>query len=183
MQPGGRASFEPFQPQTQILQLQAQLVFRRLVQTTATDHFFADKYFAAQEGPGGQNYRFCRQKPRFLTKNTRNSVIFDRKRGNLVLDQHQPLLSLQNLLHPDGIGWFVALHPVGAHRWAFAAVQHPKLDSRAIRVERNFAAQGIQLKHHVRFGYTADGRIARHPGGRGWIHGDQSHRGSQASGG
>ena len=38
-------------------------------QAAGADDGFPDEYFAAQEGPGGQNDRFGLQKTRFLAKN------------------------------------------------------------------------------------------------------------------
>ena len=83
------------------------------------------------------------------------------------------VLGLQNGTHAGGIGGFVALSSVGANSRAFPHVENPELDARAVRVQGHFAAQGIQLKHHMRFGHSADGGIAGHSGHGAQIHGDK----------
>jgi len=79
---------------------------------------------------------------------------------DLVLNEFQMLLGIENSLHSIGIGRFVTLYAISLNSRPFASVQNAELDSRAIGIEGHFAPKGIKFKNHMRFGHTADGRIA-----------------------
>ena len=179
VQPRRRAGLEAFHPEAQILQLEAQAVFGRLVEASAADDGLADVDFAAQEGSGGQHDGFGGQKARFLAKNARNPVVFDLHGLDLVGDEGQVVLGLQDGVHAGGIGRLVALDPVSADGGAFAAIEHPELDSGAVGVQRHLAAEGVEFEDHVRFGDAADGRIAGHPRRGQRIHRDQGRADAQ----
>jgi hypothetical protein len=80
----------------------------------------------------------------------------------LILQQRQVWLVEDNGLHPAGIVRFVALHAVGSDGRTSTRVEHPVLQPGEIRVNRHFAAKGIQFEYKVGLCQPPYRRVARH---------------------
>ena len=89
---------------------------------------------------------------------------------------------LELALHPELVGLLVALGAGRAHRRTLGGIEHPKLDSGGIGVERHRATQRIDLPDHVAFGQSADGRVAGHLANGVEILGQHRHLGAETRG-
>ena len=86
------------------------------------------------------------------------------KPSDLSLEDSQPGLQLTKMLHPELVGFLVALGPGGLDGRALGRVQQPKLDAGHVGGHAHLSPQGIDLADDVALGLAPDGGVTAHLG-------------------
>jgi hypothetical protein len=95
-----------------------------------------------------------------------DNVSFDDQRLDFILDQNQPILIPERLLHRMGIEFAIGLRARAANGRPLRPIQHPELNARAIRDPTHESIKRIDLSDKVTFAKTPNRRIARHGANR-----------------
>ena len=136
---------------------------RRLVAAAAALHAgHAEMQQTPQEGARAYNHRarcefHAQRSPYAADLSMMHQNVHD-----LGLLQRQVRLVLADPLHVVLVRCAVSLGARGMHRRAFRAVQHPKLNARAVNAAAHFAAQRVNLAHQLAFRHASDGGVTRH---------------------
>ena len=160
--PRRRPGLEPAERKAEALQRQRQSDRRRLPDPAGRRLPFADMDQPAQKRPGGQHHRGGRQLPAVLEAQPRDLPGRHHEIVGLAFDHRQVFGRRDRRLHGGGIALAIRLGARPAHRRTLAAVEHPELDSAAVRDAAHEPVERIDLADQVALAQTADRRIARH---------------------
>lgn len=191
VEPWRRPGFEAIQRETHSVQRAAQSRRGSFSRASSGGLRFASVHDRLQERAGRQDHR-----RRVIDRVPANSHPDDSLIGQAVLSvgdrfcdqvldgflpQVKVGLGLDPILDEVLVGLFVRLSTGAVHRRAFAAVEHPKLDSRGVDRFAHQAAQGVDFADDLTFGDSTDGWVAGHLPDRVQIRRQESRFGAQAS--
>jgi hypothetical protein len=106
-------------------------------------------------GPGSINHPKARPDAHHL-------IIFHQNLGCVPLMQIQVNLILQDPLHAELVGFFVALSPWSLDARTLPGIEHSELNPGGIGVPTHDSTQSIDLPDQVAFGQSPNGWIAGH---------------------
>ena len=97
-----------------------------------------------------------------MGQHTAHRVVVDNQIVHALLKQAQMRFSVKATADRAAVQHPVGLGPGGSNGRTFARVQHPKLNTRAVRSLRHGATKGIDLAHQMTFADAPNGRITGH---------------------
>ena len=97
-----------------------------------------------------------------MGQHTAHRVVVDNQIVHALLKQAQMRFSVKATADRAAVQHPVGLGSGGSNGGTFAQVQHPKLNTRAVRGLRHGATKGVNLAHQMTFADAPDGRITGH---------------------
>ena len=140
---------------------------------------------AFEEGARGDDNSTCPPRPARLaddsghTSNTIRSVLDDEV-FNAVLDQREVRILTQNILHRLAIELAISLRAGASDGGTLRPVEHPELDTAAIRRAAHDAIERIDFTDQMSLAQPANGRVAGHLPDGGKLVGDQGGLGPES---
>jgi hypothetical protein len=116
----------------------------------------------AQKGPRGHDHSASAKLQIEVGTTPQHPARLEDKPGDGRLKHVQVGLQLQRVLEPKLIGLLIALRSRRLDGGPLRLVQQSKLDAGDIGVDRHFAAQGVDLPHHLSLGLSANRGVAAH---------------------
>ena len=116
----------------------------------------------AQKCPGGEHYGFTRQAFPVGKNNPGDVAIFYNKVDDLTFNYLKIGLLLNLFQHFGLVNFTICLRPRTLYRWAFSAVQQPKLDTRLVSNASHNPIHRVDFTNQMAFPQSTDSRVARH---------------------
>ena len=160
--PGRSTGFQPPHLEAEPPQCRPQAQRRRLAQAPGRALVLADEDLAVHEGTGSHYHRTAAEAPPPFGTHAlyRAAVVVHQQIGDGILKDMQVTLLFHRLLGQPAVGELVRLRPGGLHRRSAPPVEHPELYHSRIYQTAHFAAQRVDLPHHVALRKPADRRVA-----------------------
>ena len=160
-QAAGCSRLEPADLKTKVLQIVAQ---RGDAISHATPLLSLETYVEKppHESPSRHNHAPGREPKAYVGFGARNLIALDREGCDVGLLEGEIGKILQKRFDTELIGLLVTLGTRSPNTRTFGCIEHPKLDSRGIRVESHDPAECINLPNEVTFSQSSNGWVARH---------------------
>jgi len=164
---GRRPGLEPAHLQTKPVEPVRQSNGRRFADAAGRDALLADMDQAFEKGASRHHDSACPPRPARLADHASGPVVLNNQVLDSVLDQRQVFIFGKDRLDRLAIEFAICLCSRPPHRWPLGPVEHPELDTAAIRRPAHHPVEGVDFTDQMPLAQPANRRVARHlPNGR-----------------
>ena len=159
---GRRAGFQASDAQRSLAQARGQGLGRRIASPTARTASQAHVHLPAEKSARGQHHTRGPKAQARLSQHTAHRVVIDNQIVHALLKQAQMRFSVKATADRAAVQHPVGLGSGGSNGGPLTQVQHPKLNTRAVRSLGHGATKCVNLAHQMTFANAPNGRITGH---------------------